>query len=83
VLLRLDDAQGLARFDPSFPGAFPFRVRRPELARALLEAMRAHARAEFSYVGVVVEDDAALTELLRAAGAETRLEMLHLRGSLE
>lgn len=86
MVLRLEGeggaVLGVARFDPSFPGAFPFRVRRPELARALLEGMKAHAKPELPYTGVVVEDDAPLTTLLRSAGAETRLEMLHLRGKL-
>jgi GNAT superfamily N-acetyltransferase len=85
-LLRLEGQGGallgVARFDPSFPGAFPFRVRKPELARALLEAMRAHALPSFDFTGVVVEDDAPLTTLLRSAGAETRLEMFHMRGKL-
>lgn len=45
LLFQIADAAagevlGLAVFDPGFPGAFPFRLRRPDLARPLLRADR-------------------------------------------
>lgn len=77
-----DGRIAVAAFDPAFPGAFPFRAERATLARPLLEAMRAHARAEHDFVRVVVEADAPLAFALRDAGAETLVEMFHLRGAL-
>ena len=73
---------GVAAFDPLFPGAFPFRVTRPELALVLLRALRPYARLDHTFIGVVVEDQPALADALLAAGAEVRLETVHMKGSL-
>ena len=73
---------GAAAFDPAFPGAFPFRVQKPEHAGLLLRAMRAHALSEHDWVQLVIENHAELIELLRAAGASTHLEFVHYRGDL-
>ena len=89
VVLRLVDAGapgesrvGVASFDPHFPGAFPFRVADPTFARAVFEGFRPHALPKFSHVGLVVEDDAALTRLLIEHGAKARLEIVHHEGAL-
>lgn len=71
-----------ASFNPSFPGAFPFRVREPALVRNLLEAMRPHARPDLPHVGVVIEDDRESTQLLLRSGAEVKMSFDHYRGSL-
>lgn len=73
---------GVAMFDPAYPGAFPFRVARPDLARPLLEAMRAWARPEHDHVGLTVEDDPALDATLRAAGAQVRFELVYMEGEI-
>lgn len=75
-------AVGLASFDPSFPGAYPFRVARPALARPLLDALLPHARPGDAELQLVIEDDAALVDTLLAAGAKIRLELLHYKGAL-
>ena len=89
VVLRLVDPAapgearvGMASFDPHFPGAFPFRVAHPTLARPLFEAIQPHALPEHSHVGLVVEDDAALTDLLLQHGAEEKLRIVHYEGKL-
>lgn len=86
VLLTLIDEAGrpcaLAAFNPHYPGAFPFRVTTPVLARALLDAMRPHALPGATFVAVVVEDDDALAALLRAHGAEVRTYVDHYTGPL-
>jgi GNAT superfamily N-acetyltransferase len=86
VLVLVDEASraavGLAVFDPAFPGAFPFTVHRPTLARALFEAMRPHARPADTAVKLVVEKDDALTETLVRAGAEVRFAMHHMEGAI-
>jgi GNAT superfamily N-acetyltransferase len=86
VFIQLRDAScaptGVARFDPDHPGAYPFCVARPEHARALLEALRPYARPQDAWLGVAVEDDAALTDTLVAAGAEIRIQLLHYHGVL-
>jgi len=73
---------GVACFDPTFPGASPFRVARPELAAPLLEAMRAQGRPEDTHVRLVIEADDAVTAALEAAGAEVKLVALHMEGLL-
>lgn len=71
---------GFACFSPNFPGAFPFRVARPNLARPLLAGMRPHALPEHAGLQLVIEDDDPLTQQLLAAGAQVHLEFLHLHG---
>jgi GNAT superfamily N-acetyltransferase len=74
---------GLAAFNPSFPGAFPFAVTRPELAAPLLEAMRPHARPGDTFVRIGVEHDMPLVDALRTAGAEVKLDLFHMEGDIE
>jgi ribosomal protein S18 acetylase RimI-like enzyme len=73
---------GFASFDPEFPGAYPFRVARAAYARPLLAALRPYALPDRPYMQIVAEDDDELTAALLAAGAQLRLEILHLRGAL-
>ncbi len=84
VLVQLRDSTcapvGFAAFDPSLPGAMPFRVARPALAGTLLTALAPHTTA--AQIQVVIDNDARTTELLTGIGAETKLELLHYRGSL-
>ena len=89
VLLRLVDAArpeearvGLASFNPSYPGSFPFRVARPSLARPLLEAVRPHSPPDKDFTNVVVEDDPDTTRALLAAGAEVRMEIENMAGPI-
>ncbi len=89
ILLRLQDPRvpadvglGFAAFDPSLPGASPFRLGEPTYARAMLEALRARARPEHEAVRVNVEGDPPLAAHLRAAGAETALEVVRMEGEL-
>jgi GNAT superfamily N-acetyltransferase len=87
VLVQLVDVvthsvQAFARFDPAYPGAFPFRVQAPDLAPDLLRAIRPHARASDVWIQLVVEDDAATGELLFAAGARLMFEIVHLKGPI-
>ena len=86
VLLTLMDEAGrvaaLAAYNPSYPGAFPFRVRDPLMARALLEAMRAHALPGAEWTGLVVENDDALVALLQTNGASVRMNIDHYVGAL-
>ena len=84
-MVLVDDAErviGFADFVTTFPGAFPFRVARPELAGALLRALRPHARPEHERVQIVIDDDPATCDLLSAAGATTFERIRHYRGPL-
>jgi GNAT superfamily N-acetyltransferase len=84
VLAKLCDAAGaplgVASFDPDHPGAFPFCVARPVLARTLLEGLQPYARPADAYLGVGVENDEGLVDTLVAAGAEVRMRIVHYRG---
>lgn len=71
-----------AIFDPAFPGAYPFKARSPELAIALLHALRPHARPTDDAVSVVIEDQPAIADALVALGATVRLETMHMRAPL-
>jgi ribosomal protein S18 acetylase RimI-like enzyme len=82
AVARGDEASlGLAVFNPSFPGAFPFRVVDPRVARDLLDAMRLLVPNDHS-VNLVAEDDERLAALLLQAGAVLNLEILHMTGAL-
>lgn len=82
-LRRREEIVGVAVFDPSFPGAFPFRVIEPELGPATLELLRALAPAGSPYVQVGIEDDPPLRDVLLVHGAQMHLEILHMRGRLD
>lgn len=71
VLLAVREANepvAVAAFDPAFPGVYPIRVARPELARSVFDALRPSARHEHVYV--TVEGDRALYDRLSTAGGE-------------
>jgi ribosomal protein S18 acetylase RimI-like enzyme len=72
---------GLAVFDRSVPGAFPFRVTEIDAVTPLLAAMRSHA-PQHDHVNLVAEDDERLAAVLVKAGASVREEILHLQGTL-
>lgn len=72
---------GVARANPRHPGVFPFRVARPEYARTLIEAARP-LFDQSAPLGVVVEDDAPLAELFLSLGAERKMHLAHMRGSI-
>lgn len=76
-------AVGCVAFDPSFPGASVFRVKAPEHARTLLEAIRPHALPEHDCLLVFAEGDPAFEAALLAAGAEVVLRVLRMEGDLE
>lgn len=73
---------GYASFDPRFPGAFPFRVARPDLAGDLLDAMREHALPALDFVRVLVEDHDALAALLQSRGAVAEMTLVHMAGPI-
>jgi ribosomal protein S18 acetylase RimI-like enzyme len=74
--------EAYACFDPGFPGAFPFRVRTHLHLRAMLEALRPHARAGDTHLRLVAEDGSDEVEALIAAGAEVAMEFVHLDGPI-
>lgn len=85
ILLQLGDERaplGVAAFDPTFPGAFPFRVADASLAAPLLRALAVHARPGDNALQLVVEDDEALARALLAAGATERYRLLNYAGPL-
>lgn len=73
---------GAAVFNPTFPGAYPFRADSPAAARALLEALQPCALAEPPYMQVVIEGQPSLAQALVEAGAVVRLDIVHLEGPL-
>jgi hypothetical protein len=77
-----DPPAGVACFDPTWPGAYPFGVARPELAAPLLDGIRPHSRLEDEHLHVTVSDDDALAAALLAVGAALRLDILYMEGPL-
>ena len=83
VTLRDGDAiTGFAAFDPELPGTVVFRAARPELAAAVLEAMRPYALPAFDFVRVAIEGNAPLAAAMIELGAELVFELLRLAGPL-
>lgn len=83
VVLEDELPIGLASFDPSFPGSFPFRVRDAAAARALLEDLRPHALPEHDFLRLFVEDSSLAARALIAAGAKLVFEVVHFDGALD
>ncbi len=79
-LIEHDRPVAFARFNPSFPGCFPFQVSSPELARQLLEAVAPFAREGDAWLQLVVEDDAAAATTLLDGGGRLVLEIVHMDG---
>lgn len=77
-----EEVVAAAIFDPAFPGAYPFRARRPDVAIALLHALRPHARPADDSLGIVVEDQPEIADALVAIGATLRLETMHMGAPL-
>jgi GNAT superfamily N-acetyltransferase len=69
-----------APFDPTFPGTPMLHAATPDLAPALVEAIRHHADPQFDFVRLCVEGDRALTNALIALGGEVVFEILRLSG---
>ena len=85
VLLMLEegnDVVGAAIFHPHFPGAYPFRVTRSELALPFLLSIRPHARATDTLVNVMIEGQPNVAAALVAAGAVVHMEVVHMNGPL-
>lgn len=86
ALARLleDDGRivGIARFDPTFPGAFPFRVKETEYVRSLLEGLRPLAPKRPTWLQLVIEDDLPAVALLLEIGAQQVFEIVHMRGRI-
>jgi GNAT superfamily N-acetyltransferase len=72
---------GLASFDATVPGAFPFRVTDLDAVAPLLQAMRQSVPTD-EYLNLVAEDDERLVALLVGVGASLRHEIAHLAGAL-
>lgn len=72
--------QAFAGFDPTVPGAAPFRAKRPEFARDLLEQMRADGRQD--YTRLFIENDRALAKALSQAGATVKLAIEQWAGAI-
>ncbi len=73
---------GIAVFDPSFPGSFPFRCKSPEYARTLIEALRARYEGPKEYLQLVIEDAAIVASVLESGGALRMHDILHMRGQI-
>ncbi|MCC7012730.1 MAG: GNAT family N-acetyltransferase [Planctomycetes bacterium] len=74
--------RGVARFDPLFPGAFPFLARDDDAARGLLEAMLACTPPDKPWVQLVLERDARLAQALLDGGAWLMFEIHHMTGTI-
>lgn len=82
MIERGDQVTGAAAFDPSFPGAFPFRAKTIDDAVSLLHAIRPHARESDEGIAIATEDQEPLADALIEIGATVRVETMHMRGPL-
>lgn len=82
MIERDEQVTAAAIFDPTFPGAYPFRAKTLEDAISLLHALRPHAREADDHIAVVTEDQEALADALIELGATVRVETMHMRGPL-
>lgn len=85
VIMGLFDGETLVAgtvFDPTYPGAYPFRAARADLAFALLRATKPYARPSDLHVHVVSEGEPAIAAALIAAGAKVVHDIVHMKGAL-
>lgn len=82
------EAAGFASYNPAFPGAFPFKAKRVEVAGTLLRAMapyRLYLQGDdwrSTSVQLVLEDEATLSEELVHLGATCVLKIFHMKAPL-
>jgi GNAT superfamily N-acetyltransferase len=85
VLLMLEHADQVtaaAVFDPTFPGAYPFRARSVDDAVCLLHALRPHAHPSDLGLAIASENHESLADALIVLGATVRVETMHMRARL-
>lgn len=82
IARRAGRVVGLARFDPAFPGCYPFRAEDGAVARALLESLAPLRRPADDRVAIVAEGQSTLAAALLEAGAIERFRILLLEGAL-
>lgn len=82
MIERRDQVVAAAVFDPTFPGAYPFRARSIDDAVSLLHALASHARPADDAIMIATEDQEALADALIGIGATVRVETVHMRGPL-
>ncbi len=82
VLALKDDVgpKAFAAFDPTFPGIYPIRVAKPDLAKPLMKQLRPLAKHD--YVNVWVEDNRVLRDLLIEAGAALQFSIYRMGAAL-
>jgi GNAT superfamily N-acetyltransferase len=72
----------VARFDPAYPGCFPFRVADPSFARAFITPMLTALASDAPWIQFAIERDEPLARTLLAAGATLQHDIVHMRGAL-
>ncbi len=85
VLLRVRSGEkpvAVARFNPEYPGCFPFRAQTLGAARALLEGVRVFAPPEVDWIQLVIENDTTLADALVELDAEIKHQIVHMRGEV-
>jgi GNAT superfamily N-acetyltransferase len=82
MIERGDQVTGAAAFDPTFPGAFPFRAKTIDDAVSLLVGLRPHARETDEGLAISTEDQEALADALIDLGATVRVETMHMKGAI-
>lgn len=72
---------GASVLDARYPGAFPFRVTRPDLAAPFARMLA--DRAGRDHLFLTAEDQPAVAAALAAVGAVLRFEMFHMQGEIK
>jgi GNAT superfamily N-acetyltransferase len=75
-------ALAVARFDPAYPGCFPFRISDPSLARAFITPMLSALPSDAPWFQFGIERDEPLARLLLSAGAKLEHDIVHMRGAI-
>lgn len=83
MIERAEQVTAATVFDPTFPGAYPFRAKTIDDAVSLLHALRPHARPTNDGLAIATEDQESLADALVTLGAQVRVETLHMRGALD
>jgi len=77
-----DYKTGFMCFDPSFPGAYPFKVSSVKFAIPLIVWMKSQVLHDVPYIQIFIEDNEELTSLLLNAGAWSDLQLLNMEVNL-
>ena len=73
---------GACRFDPQFPGCFPFEIAETESFDDFINGLRSHSLPTFDYIRITFTDQPKLAELCEERGYKLHHRLYQMMADL-